>query len=761
MKKIITTCLVLGTLMSSYAQLAKSRADKYFNDFSYTKAIELYEFHLKKNEGDNEAILKLAESYVFLNQPEKAVEWYSKSDMTVVDSKHYLNYANMLSQMQHYDKSKVYYDKYQQAVGGDVRSSKHIEGINNLKGFFEDSLKYEIKPFGYNSAASDFAPSFYGDGILFVSGRPRVQNLTRRSHSWDMQSYLDLYSHNVGGAVVNYFDRDANSPYHEGRTYVTKDSSKMFLSRNNFLNGKKSFSKNGINKIKIYITEKNDKGEWDKFVEFPYNDDEYSVGDPFYLENENTLFFVSDMPGGFGDMDIYKSVYKNGNWSKPVNLGSEINSEGEERSPFMSGEGHLFFASDGRDGLGGLDIYHALYSYVSNQSSEVMNMGYPLNSSRDDFGLILKGKEGYFASNRLGGKGKDDIYQIKIKDKPKAKIELLVKLKREDQEDDESVVDSLAVIQVVDVETGEVVLETKGDETGKVSLYLAPNKQYTYKVTHDSLEVAGVLTTGTPKSITKEEVLLIRELPNPTKVLIADVLKDKDEHIGLEDGHLVVINDTKGYKTQAFTEELGKFELRLEPGTSYVIKMSKNGYLTDCITFTTGDPSRDLHEFDVPPSLEKIAVNKVFQIDNVYFDLAKWFIRPDAAKELDKVVTFLKENPTILVELGSHTDVRGSDAYNLKLSDKRAKSSRDYIVSQGIDADRITGKGYGETQLVNKCKNGVRCSEELHQQNRRTEIKITGVKIIDENNQKEDQIEGQLKNSSTSDCDKVKLVKKI
>ena len=766
MKSSYLIIFLLLISISVDAQLTKKRADKYLEEYSFAKAIELYQAHLIKATSDKDAMLKLAECYVRINDPEGAVKWYSQSiDQDSIENYHYLNYANMLSEEEKYAESKKWYEKYKNAVGEDGRSDNHISGIDGIDKYFLDSTRYSVVEFPYNSTEIDFSPTFYGDGIVFSSARVNGDvKMVQHNFTWNMKAYLDLYTYTKGDTMARPFGGPVNSPYHEGAATFNAAESKIYFTRNNFQDGKKGKSSKGINKIKIYSANKGVEG-WGAIKEFQYDNAEYSMGEPFYYEPENVMFFASDMPGGFGGLDLYRTTWADSAWSVPVNLGPQINTEGQDRSPFYMEDGTLIFASDGWGGLGGLDNYSAKISLQAAGGETVKNWGYPINTSKDDFGLILniKNQTGYFASNRSGGTGQDDIYQLEIVGVPDVVVSGIVYLRREDQSEADRKPIYQSIVEVIRKSDGEKITDLVTKEDGSFSIALPPEESYQFVAKKDTfIESKTSVKLVEGGKADDLSMTLVQRLAKPTKVILKSKILDLENNEGLADVGLYLLNEETDQIQYVKTDENGEYVVNLEPNSSYVLKGTKAEYLTDCARFKTPAASRDGQDFDKPFSLEKISLERVFKIENVYFDVNKSDIRPDAAIELNKVVEFLKENPTIEAELGSHTDSRGSDAYNLSLSDRRAKSSSEYIVSQGIESSRIVGKGYGESTLTNRCSNGVKCSKAEHQANRRTELRITGIsKATPEVAEGSDKGAGGINpEADHSDCVELRIVKK-
>jgi len=351
------------------------------------------------------------------------------------------------------------------------------------------------------------------------------------------------------------------------------------------------------------------------------------------------------MPGGLGGTDIYSCKWMGGQWDLPVNLGPSVNSFGDEMFPAINGN-QLYFASNGIAGFGGLDLFRS--TLTDGKWSNAENLGLPVNSSFDDFAMVLdaRGKKGFFSSNRPGGMGSDDIYACKLIDSKSKK---------------KSSTEQLAVLM------------------------------------QDSLSV-----------------------------MVSGIVRDKQSLKPMPNTTVFLLNTQTGISKVLKTDANGKFSTLASKGIMYVVKGMENNYLSDCFNFrfATTDTA---HMLTVPRDLmlDRLEVNKVisirnmdYSIESIYYDFDRWFIRQEAEKELDKLVQVMKENP-VTVELGSHTDSRGTKEYNIDLSQKRAESAVRYIVLRGIDESRITAKGYGETQPINHCIDGVPCSPPEHQANPR------------------------------------------
>ncbi|MTI20412.1 hypothetical protein E1176_05200, partial [Fulvivirga sp. RKSG066] len=677
----------------------------------------------------DEVKLKIAESYRKLNQPENAVKWYEevmRFNYDNIDAIYILHYAEALNSQKQYADAKEWYETYNTRAQNDGRAQKKLNTLNNQKQLYRNEATVSVRKTSFNSDAADFCPTVIDEGIVFVSSRESDSPLAE-VFNWDKSNYLDLFIYKDG--KVTGFDKTLNSKFHEGPAAFYDNGNKIIFTRNNYLKGKINESKEGVTKLKLYASAKDADGEWAVPMPLSFNSDEYSVGHPAISPDGNTLYFASDMPGGAGGVDIYKSQFQDGQWQTPVNLGDGVNTEGNELFPSIQNN-KLYFASNGHGGLGGLDIF------VTDLSKTVLtaeNVGSPINGSLDDFGLVMNEDEngGFFSSNRDGSGNQDDIYIFNT-DGPLVMV-YQVSGKVYDKRADEPVTDVLVYL----VNDQEVVINSvKTDSLGNYTLPVEPNQSYKLQAgTQDYLttELPLVTTGSDDKTAWEVDLPLSKDYGFALKGLVTDNANQEN----LEGVKVTLIDNLSNEKAlEANTLGDGVFNYKIkdyeiEDRISYQIKLEKEGYLTKMLVFNTQLDEPGTYDLNnsLNLGLDKLEIGadigKLIDIQPIYFDVGKYAIRPDAANELNKVVEIMKENPGIEIELGSHTDSRGSASSNLRLSDKRAKASAQYIISQGIDESRIIGKGYGEQQLINKCSDGVPCSAEEHQLNRRTEFKIT------------------------------------
>jgi len=635
----------LYPIQSFSQKLTTKLADKSFDEFAYVEAIGLYEYAYKKDTTDNYIVKRLADANRNVGNTEEVEVWLKKLINRKVEVPEDLfNYSQALKSNGKYLQAEQMLKEYSDLRPEDGRINIQVSLLEYIHFLMRDSLNYEVRNMAINTKGSEMGPAFYKDQLILSSTSLGISS--GANYKWNELPYLHLYSTKIDGygnlSSPEPFAPKLRTAYHDGPVSFDQKKGIIYLTRNNYARGKTSKSREGVVNLKIFIG-KLENGEWKLSGNFQFNSDEYSVGHPSIDKEGSVMYFASDMPGGYGKSDIYFSVFSNGHWSKPFNLGPKINTEGNEFFPFISNDGILYFASDGHGGLGGLDIYFSVPE--RGVFNSIQNMGYPVNSAKDDFSLALDstGMKGYFASNRPGGKGNDDLYFVKIKRVP---------------------------------------------------------------------------------------------------VIIRGVVKDRDTKDVLTDATVAVFDENGKSILSSITRNDGQFEFEVNKGQQYIIKVNKEFYSESEKPIGTASlrPNDEVFsEIFLEQKIDETADNspapknmeeedglplQVIDIEYINYDLDKSDVMPDAAEILDKLVTLMKQFPDLEIRIESHTDSRGSDDYNMLLSKKRARASFDYLVSKGIDPNRMLYHGYGETRLLNRCSNGVICSEEEHEVNRRSIVKV-------------------------------------
>lgn len=721
LKKHLKLLLVLTLIFSSVVAQAQNRsrldvmrAGKLFDGYEYVEAAKIYERLVAKDPSFNYAKLQLAESYRLMNQPQNSVVWYAQViNDSIADPIHKLYYAQALMSEGRYDQARRWLAVYKSQSDDDNRANQLIAGIDNFEAFYLDSARYRISTTTLNSEGADFSPAYYQEGIVFSSNREKFK-VIKRKHGWDNTNFLQIYHQKPTSDStdkVELFSDLLNTKYHEGPLSFYDDFEKVIFTRNNYNGRKVGKAEDETIHLQMYLSERSSiKSKWSKPQPFPYNNNEYSVGHPAISSDEETLYFASDMPGGQGGVDLYMSKLEGGDWGEPVNLGPKINTSGDEVFPFVR-DSLLLFSSDGHYGIGGLDLYQVV---LTDSSAMVQNMGIPMNSRKDDFGIILDDslKNGYFTSQRFGGMGSDDIYSFSIVKPPKPE-NISIKGIVVDQRSNQPLGNTDVFLSTLDGDS--IKVTTQAD--GNFEFVLDWDKDYDFTAKKPDWSV-GLDSAKTFDDILDKEFLTIplREL----LVIKGDLVTPAGRAV---DNALVTFTETTtGEVDSVRTNQNGLLYFIAQPDAEYDVFLQKKGYFNFRTKIETGSDPSGLIKFDL--EMDQIVIGRAIRIENIYFDLNRAEIRPDAAKELDKIVAMMTDNPTITIELGSHTDSRGGDPFNLALSDRRARSSAAYIISRGIPEDRIVGKGYGETLLVNQCEDGVACNASQHQANRRTEFKV-------------------------------------
>lgn len=550
-------------------------------------------------------------------------------------------------------------------------------------------------------------------------------------------------------AESEIFSKSLNTKFHEGPATFNKDFTQIIFTRNNFNEGEKGTSEDNEMKLKLYSAE-NVNGAWGEATELPFNDDEVSTAHPSLSKDGKFLYFASDREGGFGGMDIWVSEYKNGNWSDPKNLGKDVNSKGVEVFPFVDERGNLYFSSDGWGGEGGLDMFFVEIKNGVNPNKPV-SLGEPFNSPNDDFGIITDGnrKTGYFSSDRKRGED-DDIYRF-TREAGSAYDCREMTVSIFDPETKEPIADT-------DVEInpkGGTSEKKRTDKNGSLKFCTGQDLDYSMKIMKEGYvtNFVGYSTKGEaddepsrldvplmkvqivepepePQAVVEKVVVPVAPVFTPEAVtkkksLLKGIVKTEVEKTPIEGVLVTFKNDCDNTTQQVMTGPDGVYAFNMTDGCDYTLEVSKDGYGTNVNKIKKVKKGK-AKEISLNSGLFK--EGDLITMDNIYYDSNKALIRKDAARELDKLAATLQKFPSMVIELGSHTDSRGDAQDNMNLSEKRAQAAVDYIARKGIERNRMLAKGYGESDLVNKCTDGVSCTEAEHQKNRRTTVKIMKVR---------------------------------
>ena len=704
MKKLSVLLIILIFSFPLNAQILK-RANKLFDSFSYKEAIELYEIVWKRDSLNENVTKKLAISYRLINDTHKSELWYSRVVKGAsANSDDYKYYAKALQSNEKYKEAQIWIDK------ADENNSSRIN-LSNIQRLITDSLRYKVQTIKSNSEASDLGVCFYNQDIVFSSAR-KVNSLIKRNDKWNNQDFLRLYIANIDsdGELINtrLFSNKLETNHHDGPVCFNSQGDEMFLTRN-YLNNSKRVKRNnnGIVTIMIYYS-KMVGDKWSDPELLPFNIEGYSTGHPTLSNDGKKLYFISDRPGGFGGTDLYVCHRDQNGWGKAVNLGSQVNTPDNEMFPFVSQNNILYFASNGHAGLGGLDVFSI---DLNNNDAKPVNLGYPVNTSKDDFGLIIKDGNGYFASNRLKGQSFDDIYKFSVQQK-------VINGKVYNLQTNKILGNTIVTLYN---ENGSSIKTIKTTESGEFSFFVDKDVAYNIKSVKEGF-LNGQVDISSSDLGSKMQLDVTVYQSTDDIFLLEGLVVFKDDQKPIQGMTISVYNKQNIDTLYLVSDSSGKFSCKLNKKIIYDLQYHKKNLMSKYKTISFVNSSDN--KMFVREEFEMFKIGKSFVLDNILYDSNKSDIRADAAYELDKLVIILQKNPNMIIELSSHTDSRGSSAYNMILSNQRAKKAVDYIISRGIDSERIVAKGYGETKLLNECNNGVECSNEKHQVNRRTEIKI-------------------------------------
>jgi len=643
MKKILT--LLIITLISFSPIIGQNnltkKADKLFDRLEFVKAADEYLKIANKDSEDYYVISQLAESYYNIFNTIEAEKWYSKIVDSSSDAEVIYKYAQMLKANGKYKESNVWMNKFADMRPYDNRSTAFKKDPNYLTKIINKGKRFNVQNLDINSEYSDFGGVLFEDNIYITSAR----NDKGRKYGWNNEPFLDIYKFDVDqGSYLNeqILEDVINTKYHEGMVAFSPDGETMYFTRESLFD--KSYYKDSLNYnqmgvihlykatrcIKKHITWK-DNGkckfshEWSNATRLEINSPNYSIKNPSLSCDGEIIYFSSDMPGGYGNFDIYKGEIDSiGNISNVKNLGQKINTEGQEMFPHVCCDNILYFSSDAHLGLGGMDVFYT--KPVDGKWTAPRNVGIPVNSNADDFAFILAEncEDGFVSSNRSGGKGSDDVYAVK------------------------------KLLPLCDI----------------------------------------LLTTNILDSKTKEPISF-------ATTSISD--------------NTGIVDNTK------MTSEKGLAEFMIECEDKIQLTVSKTGYESKMLDLTFTDIPPPVLDVYLDP-IEEIIVEEKINLNPIYFDFDKSNITNKAAFELDKLVAIMEKYPEMIIRAESHTDSRGPASYNKGLSDRRAKSTAQYVISKGISEDRITGVGKGEEEPRVDCSQG--CSKEEHAQNRRSEFII-------------------------------------
>lgn len=747
--KYITVVLaIVLSLNVAVAQTAAQKcADKLYGQKLYNEASVKYAHVVKKDPANKDAAARLGDCYRRLGMYAKAEEAYTTAaaagELSAQDN---LRFALVLAANDKLAEAKKYYAKYSPTVG---------DGFDDNK-LYADSARWKVRIAQGNTWGSDMGPAWYKKGVVFSSARKK--GCPFRSTDGSTNSpYYDVYyvadTNNIVWADVKYKpsvnkkgkklmryrenDDDTYNTSNDTRTVGYYGKPSLYDSLKNDKAVMELATKlKGINKKysegpvvffpagdSLIFTRTNTKkskatksrltglyaGKFDgesvtDIHPLNVNSDQYNVGQPALSPDGKTLYFVSDMTGGQGGTDIYMAKWENGNWGTPVNLGSGINTPGDELFPFVNKAGYLYYSSNGLAGLGGLDIYEAAPAGSGFGAPE--NLGYPANSQYDDFGYIsdIENKYGYLTSNRRRGGLDDDIYKFRH--------DVTIKLDGIVVEEGTEKPLQYADVKLTPLPPSQNDVITKDD--GKFVYYLKRDSVYTLSVNRDAYDPQTIEIST--KNMRSGATIVKKVVLSPNKFTVDGSVTTRSTNESVPSATIYIKNKTTGEIKTVVSDGAGNFKYDLDRESDYEIYAEKEGQKTPSVTVST----KGKKVSEVFPI--KLAFDEELKLAVIYYDFDKSNIRQDAKEELDQLVSIMKAEPTLRVKASSFADSRGEAEYNDKLSSRRSVAAVNYLVKKGIKKNRIEAQYFGEKNLTNRCMDGVECTEEEHQKNRRTEF---------------------------------------
>ncbi len=704
MKKFLLVGFMLTITAQLISQNAKiNQAESYFNTYRYAEASPIYkELILKDNLDINKydsifrhAAVSADKSRDFIFENDVFTRLSLSSKYTFDDAYSYFKLSVFLG---FYEKAKLILTSSVVTNSNDLRKEilNQYNGGNVWVELNRDTSLYTIDKSTFNSGKGDFNPIYHPNGLVFSSAR----DISYSKSTIDNSSYLNLYQFSIIDGNVNQIKFLDNSK-HDGTAFYDSLNKIWYFSKNLEYTKLSKLTTTGL-----FIYDEKTKVE----TAFQYNKNEFFLAQPSLSQDGQTLWFSSDMPGGEGGSDIWSSKKTATGWAEPINAGKMVNTRENEMFPYLNNS-ILYFSSNGHAGLGGLDLFKV--EMVDNTSKSISNLGANLNSTGDDFSIVLdkSGKKGYFSTNR--DNFIDHIYSVVIinldfvfigtivSDLAEGKIETLPIFVKKDG----VVIDTL-------YPNNKGKFEFKGDKNSNYSFEINDSEYLPLK---EDYSTVGKTMSDT----TIRDFKLVSKYVNVTAKVLDDVTNEP-----LPNTTVSIKDAVTGEIKMFVSDDKGEIHTKLLRDKAYDVNAKHEGYIENNTPFKT--EGTDV-EMILPVKMQKIKVGTKLDVTALNYDLNKATLKAEGKVELDKIVMFLKENPTVQIELSSHTDARGSDEQNMLLSKRRTESSVAYLISKGIKPSSIVSKWFGETMLLNKCKDGVVCSEADHTINRRTEIKVLSV----------------------------------
>lgn len=704
MKRIYLLIIVFSIQLINAQSQDIKRAQRFFDKTFYSEAIPLYENIIQKNRSVT-VVKNLADCYFFTNDYANAQRQYRylvSRFSTEIGEEYFFRFSQTLKATGDYEEAnKVIQDFFVNAKNTDAVADLN-KGVTTIENVLAIGSRFEIKNLPINTPNSEFGAVKQGQNLIF-SGVKTKTGIFDKVYKWNNESYLDLMTVSLksinNNDSIRDFSKEINTGIHEANAVFTKDGKTVYFTRNNFKKAKTS-NKHKVSNLQIFKAEFVD-GKWKNMVSLPFNSVDYSVEHPALSDDGKTLYFASDMPGSLGSFDIYSVAIIGNTFGEPKNLGQTINTKRKEQFPFVSKDNKLYFSSNGHAGFGSLDVF--VSEIQNNTFSEPLNVGLPVNTAFDDFSFTIDSEtgEGYFSSNRPGGKGNDDIYTLK-ETKP-----LFI-------EDCKQVIAGI----ITDIDTKlplekALVSLQNSDKTVLQTVTTTQDGKFSFEVACETAYTVGASKEKYTKDSKSFQLRKERGRLNEASMALKSFEVIKNEE-------LLALEQKKKQELALLAQKKKEELAQLEQKKKDALIAAQNEIAAAQVKKKEKEARIIANEKDVVKDKDRLLI----KTDPIYFDYDLWYIRKESKPILNRVIELMKKYPDMVVEIGSHTDNRGNGKYNLTLSENRAQSTRNYFMEQGIAKNRIFAKGYGETVQIIKCEPSESCIEEQHELNRRSEFVI-------------------------------------
>jgi len=689
------------------------KAEILFEGMAFQEAIPLYQ-ELTKGPNGMEASLRLAECYRLTNQLGKAEPYYASAvDQQDILPEFVLYYAQALQANGKCADAVNWYRRYTYLMPNDPRGAELLRSCTDISDLIGTGAEYELLPLTVNTSGNEMSPFFFQNGLVYASSRA-LQDARPEKDAWTGEPFLDLY---FAEGEKDRFGKSKllsttfQSLYNDGPASFNGTGNTVYFSRNNLKSGGRQAAEHGGRAMQLYKSI-SVEGQWGRPESLPFCDPRYEYTHPAVSADGSQLVFASNRPGGMGGMDLWQVQLGAQGWSEPANLGAGINTQGNDVFPFLHDDGTLYFASDGRRGLGGLDVFQAPLRSGNYPLAE--NMRSPINSPQDDFGLVFDPDraQGYFSSNRPGGQGGDDLYSL-------ARFPLFV----EGILVDKGSMAPLPEARVILKRGGSTIQQVRTDSEGRFVLRISSFESYSVTAFLEGYNaIEKPLETGNDNPA--KMVMPLEKMIDPSRALTLELkVIEKKSKMPLSGAQLYLESSGNGSGRPLETDLNGSVTVLIDKTEDYVISADKVSYfnLSERISASMMTGKQRLTRV---LELESYEIGKAMTFRDIRYEHAQTDLSMEAKIELEQLARLMVTNPSMVVEIGSHTDANGRNFTNDRVSKGRAEEVVNYLVSQGVTRERLAAVGYGETKLLNHCADGVTCPEEFHRENRRTEWKI-------------------------------------